>query len=325
MEISYYGFVVVLGILFSINDRPIANTRLFFVIWLGIYIGLSIIVRGEFDSDIEVYASAMTSSSMAVYYLKEPVVWLGQRYLFNYLQDPYAVFVIFDIVAGVILFNALKMLRVPQYAYFAVLLFFPFILGMQNVYRQWVASILLLSSFSLIWKGKSDLKAYAFFAASVLAHNVAAVFMPLLFINKGRATGKSVWVLSFGISFAGIYFGSETKSSAHTGANLSYAYLMLLLLFLCLVAILDKGVIRKERKVEYKLIVGLTVLSSLGTAILSSAASERISMLCLLVLYPVLSVFFEERIKQRVPLRISFMILGFIPILFFQTSHFILG
>lgn len=324
MELLYYGFVALLGLLFSTKRRLIKDTKLFFVVWLTVYAGLSLIVRRQFDVDIEVYASLMSHTSLSLFYLKEPVVWLGQRYLFYYTQDTYTVFFIYDILVGVLLFKVFQNLRLPQYSFFAILIFFPFVLGMQNIYRQWVASILFLLSFSYLWAGKSTLKVYSYFALSFLSHNVAAIFFPLLFLKKKKALGKLAWFLGFFVSFAGIYFGADTKSSANTGANLSALYLALLLLLLGFVVLLDRGVIRRARKVEYKLIMGLFALSLCGTVFLASAGSERVSMFCLLIIYPFLSLLIEERFKQRVLMRIIFTVLGFIPMFMFSVSQFIM-
>ena len=67
-----------------------------------------------------------------------------------------------------------------------------------------------------------------------------------------------------------------------------------------MVPLLDRGVIRKLRTLEYKL------------------------LFLLLIAYPILVLLFEDRFKQKVIMRAIFSILGFIPMLLFGVSMFIL-
>ena len=118
MELICYLTIMVIGFLFSLNRDLIKHKTIFFVFWLFIYFTLSLIVRADYDFDINVYAKSMSFSSFSLYYLKEPVVWLGQRYLFVLINSTFVVFVIFDILIGILLFMSLRNFKVPQYAFF---------------------------------------------------------------------------------------------------------------------------------------------------------------------------------------------------------------
>lgn len=325
MELFTYLGLTSLSIFFSLKSNVIASSRIFFIFWIAAYTSLVLVVRNTFDGDINTYADTMSSTSLSIYYLKEPVVWLGQRYLFSWLHNPFFVFVICDLLAGLLLFCALKNFSLPQYAFFSVLIFFPFVLGMQNVYRQWVATILFLYCFSLVWGHTGGIKKNIVFLLSVMSHNVAAIFVPLLFIKKRQVLGKLMWYCSFLIAFIGIKLGADTKSSSESGADLTLAYLLLLTFFIMLVPLLDRGVIRTLRNFEYKLLLSLFLLSSFSMIILSSAGAERVAMFCMIVAYPILVLLFEDRFKQKVLTRTLFLLLGFIPIFLFGTSKFILG
>jgi hypothetical protein len=324
MELTAYLLVAFLSFFFSVKRKVVTNSSIFFFVWFSTYFALILIVRNKFDVDINTYANSMSFSSLKMYYLKEPVVWLGQRYLFGFTQDSHLVFVIFDVILGLVLYESLARFRVPQYAYFSFLIFFPFILGIQNVYRQWVATIIFLYCFSFVWSGNGGIKAYVLFAFSFLSHNVAAIFVPLLFINKRGLFGKLLWYSSFLISFIGIVVGADTKSSAETGADLSEVYLLLLIFFLMLIPLLDRGVIRKAKNLEYRLFFGLFILAVCATLVLSSTGAERVSMFCMMISYPILVNILEERFKQKIYLRLSFSVLGFAPMFFFGVSKFIL-
>ncbi|MFP3354170.1 hypothetical protein R0K04_22720, partial [Pseudoalteromonas sp. SIMBA_153] len=86
---------------------------------------MSFVIRyTAFDDDINTYADAMSSSSLAFYYLREPVVWIGQRFLFDLIGSQALVFIIFDFIALILLYKAFANYDLPQYAFFSILCFF---------------------------------------------------------------------------------------------------------------------------------------------------------------------------------------------------------
>ena len=330
MELFIYILVTFFGVLFSLKESLVKDPKLFFFIWFIVYFSLVFIVRNEFDSDINNYASAMNYSfeegfpvALSLHYIREPVIWLGQRYIYGLIENAFIVFIIYDFFLGIFLFKALKNFNLPKYSFFAVLTFFPFVLGMQNVYRQWVASIIFLYSFSFLWNEQKTFKAYTFFLLSLFSHNIGAAFAPILFIRNRKFFGKLAWILSFFVSLIVIYLGSEFKSPASTGKDLSFAYLFLLFFLLFTIYILDKGVFRKKRIFEYKLLLTLLIVSFFSMLLLSSAYVERISMFGLIIAYPILINLIEERFKQKEIVRITFTILGFLPMFLFPVTQFI--
>lgn len=325
MEVTVYLGIALLSIFFSVRRSVITNKFIFFTFWSVIYIALVLAVRETFDADIKNYAKSMSYTSMALYFIKEPVVWFGQRYLFYWFQNAYLVFIVTDLLVGFLLFRALENFKLPQFAFFSILIFFPFILGMQNIYRQWVATILFLYCFSFIWNHSGRIKRYVTFTLSVMSHNVSAIFVPLLFVKKSKFLDKLSWYGSLFIAFAGIYFGADMKSSGETGSDLTLAYTSLLAFFVMLFPLIDKGAILKKRTPEYKLLLFLFFLSGFSLIILSSAGAERVSMFCLMLAYPILVLQLDESFKQKVLLRSFFSLMGFIPILLFGASTFILG
>ena len=105
--------------------------------------------------------------------------------------------------------------------------------------------------------------------------------------------------------------------------SLRLAYLILLLFLLCAIMALDKCIILRLGSSIYKLSLSLFALAAFGALILSSAGSERVSMFCLLILFPILSFVLEESFRQKTPMRITFIMLGFIPMFTFPVSVFI--
>lgn len=330
MELSFYFIILLIGIFFSLNQFLIKKERYFFLIWFSIFFSLSLIVRENLLGDIGTYARAMDNPeykihASEIYYLKEPIVWFGQRFLYSIFQNPKLVFISTDISMGLILYFTLRNLKVPQYIYFAILIFFPFITGMQNIYRQWVSNIFFLYSFSLTWDSKINPKAFFSYILSILSHNVSSIFFPIFFIQKKRIYDNIFWIFTLFMSILGLYIGADINTPIESGADLSMAYIFLIFSFCLFLIILDNNIIKKLKFKEYKLIISLFAISIFSFIFIGSVATERISMFSLLIIYPTLSKIIEERIKQKFFLRISYMILGMVPIIIFPSTRIILN
>lgn len=323
MELIFYIATVFLSLIFSIRKKLIKGRYIFFSLFLFWVILNSVIVRTSgFDTDITNYSRAMSESSFSVYYLREPVVWIGQRLAYSILGNEVLVFIIFDIIAFLMLYQAFKNFSLPQYAFFSILCFFPFILGIQNVYRQWFSVVFILLSFSYL--NRSFIKRYLYFLGAGLAHNVAGLFLAPFLIASNKIAEKAFGFIYLLIMPLIISFASDTKSSANTGQNLVVAYLALLFLVAVFVIASSRFKIKLYEKSRY-IILATSVYSVLLSAlILTSTGSERTAMYCLILYYPYLVLVIEEKFKQSVFLRILLILGGFIPILLFGTREFLL-
>ena len=131
-----------------------------------------------------------------------------------------------------------------------------------------------------------------------MSHNAAAIFV-LLFIRNRHVFGKLIWYGSCLIALAGIKFGAGSKSSANTGSDLTLVYLLLITFIILMVPLLDRGVIRKLRTLEYKLLSLLLILSCCAVIFLSSAGAERISMFCLMIAYQFLFYYLKIGLSRK--------------------------
>ena len=111
-----------------------------------------------------------------------------------------------------------------------------------------------------------------------------------------------LWILALIISFLGVYYGANIKASHSTGADLRFLYLTLILFILLAVPIVDRGTIKRIRRNEYRFIITVIVISIFGLLRLSSASSERLSMFCLMILYPIITTLIEDRFKIASPI-----------------------
>lgn len=321
-ELMFYIGLILISIVFAFKAQPKLSNGVKLSLFLLVSMGLSAVVRlTNFDSDIAVYAEAMHFKIFSFYYLREPVVWLGQRAAFSLIESEVLVFMLFDFLVFSALYIAFSNYRLPFYAYFSFLCFFPFILGMQNVYRQWVSAILCLLAFSFIHR--SYFNRYLVFLLAGLSHNVAGVFTSGFFLLSKSKIEKLAGMFFLVITPAIVFFASDYKSAASTGQNLVLAYLGLLIFIAVFMVLSSRLKVRFFERPSY-LVIGVGIYVSLFSAVfLTSTGAERIAMYSLMLTYPHLISFFEWHYAQRFMFRILFIICGFFPILIFGTRAFL--
>lgn len=320
MELISYATILALAVGFSYRTNPINNTATFYGLATACFLALSLIVRfGGFDADIITYASEMHSSGMQLYYLREPVVWLGHRVLLQLLGSEAAVFVVTDMLCFAAVAAAHRNLRLPQYALFALIVFFPFIMGMQNIYRQWVGACLALYAFSIA--DRHLVRSMLVFGLALASHNVAALFFPIVFSRARREISLSLFVAGLVAAPLALYFGAGSKSSANTGLSLELLHLAVIVavsLFICVPK--GKEWVRSEL-VACAYAIFLMICSII---ILSSAGAERVSLSILMLLFPSLVLAVDIRFSGMPLMRALFSVAGFAPVLLFGVRRFIL-
>lgn len=323
MELALYLATVFLSLIFSVKRKLVISNYSFFLFFLFWAVLSSVVIRSSgFDTDIINYSRAMSESSFSFYSLREPVVWIGQRLAYNLLESEILVFILFDIIAFLIIYRAFRNFNLPQYAFFSILCFFPFILGVQNVYRQWFSVALILLSFSYL--NRSFIKRYFYFLAAGLSHNVAGLFLASFLTASNKRAEKIFGFIYLLIMPLIISLASDTKSSANTGQNLVVAYLALLFLVSIFVIASSRFKIKLFEKSRYTILATSLYSVLLSALILTSTGAERTAMYCLILYYPYLVLVIEDKFKQSVVLRVLLILGGFIPILLFGTREFLL-
>ncbi len=292
-----------------------------------VYLSLSVVVRlSGYDSDIQTYMGAMDFDSYSFYYLKEPVVWIGQRFLYDMLGSKFVVFLVFDAVGGFFVFAALTRINVPQYLYFSILLFFPFVMGFQNVYRQWLSMCIFLFAFGTVYQKHYRLAPviFIYFPIAVASHNVSAVFFSLIVLLKRSQMFK---VLSLVILLAlpvALVFFEGTKSSANTGLDLSLLYVFSILVFSIFMFLINRRCVNASKGINFVVCVYILVVALFSWFFLSSTSSERVSMFGLMVVYVLLAKDIDLRVKQKFISRVCVSSCGFFPLFVFGTRSFII-
>lgn len=176
-EIFLFILLFLFAIFLCFNSCPIT---LYKVLSFCLFISFSAVTRfSGFDIDMQTYSIALKSDSYSIYYLKEPVYWFFSRIIFWVLQSEELTFVFFDIISFYLIFKSKELLKMPQYFPYLLILFFPMVMGLNNVYRQYLSVTFFIYFFSVVFSSASMTKKVVFFALSALTHNVAFLFSPV--------------------------------------------------------------------------------------------------------------------------------------------------
>jgi hypothetical protein len=224
-------------VLISIGSFGVLVNKINFIkfLYIPVFVVFILVIRySGFESDIVAYARYMHNFSS--YMIKEVAFYGMITILYDFLENEIFVFVFIDI-----LFLILIILNIKQYDNRASLIFipiltlsFPFIMGMENIYRQFLGSIVLILSYSI--RQKSETKSNILFIVSVYFHSSLILFLPLLVLVKFFKFNFSSRLFIFTtimiiliVLLTGILHGviSGGGSNVSSGLNLSYFYYIL--------------------------------------------------------------------------------------------------
>lgn len=135
---------------------------------------------------------------------------------------------------------ALNLIKVSQYVYFS------FFAGFQNVYRQLASEILFLLALSILLKLRKIPKILSLL--SILAHNVAALYMFLILFWSKIKIFKILSLLFLIFLPLFIYVASSSKSSSSAGLNLEWIYVFLFFSSILLVLLVNNFLINEKNK-----------------------------------------------------------------------------
>jgi len=224
----------------SIGSIGVLVNKINFIkfLYIPVFVVFILVIRGSgFDSDIVAYARYMHNFSS--YMIKEVAFYGMITTLYGFLDNEIFVFVFIDILFLILIILNIKTIK--QYDNRASLIFiplltlsFPFIMGMENIYRQFLGSIVLILSYSM--RQKSETKSNVLFIVSVYFHSSLILFLPLLVLVKffkfnfsSRLFIFTTIMIILVALLTGILHGviSGGKSNVSSGLNLSYFYYIL--------------------------------------------------------------------------------------------------
>ncbi|WP_408642296.1 EpsG family protein [Salinivibrio kushneri] len=323
MTNELFLFIVILFIGLFFCFYKLNNDRVYFGFTLTLFVVFSIVTRfSGFDIDMHTYANALQYSSMSVYYLKEPVYWLSSRYVYSVLDSPELTFLFFDFLSILIILKSSKKLDLPQYFPYLFLLFFPTVMGFNNIFRQFLSSVILLYSWSIILSEGRTKKTFIVFLMSGFTHNAAFLFAPLITVFKGSLKSNLIkfFAFSFGILLA-LPWAINTKSFSDTGSVPVEAFIMVVFLFYLLQLLTNRFLLIGFQARFFAFLNYLLFLLILSSITMGSAQSKRIGMFVLvLILVPSVRLI-EDKFKHKTLVRVIFYIVIVMPTLLFSSSR----
>jgi hypothetical protein len=327
IELLVYLYLVLLALLFAILKL---NILIFNIFTFANLICFSIVVRSiGFDADMGNYAQYLSYKSFSIYYIKEPVYWIGSRFIFEWTDSAFFVFVFYDVIFYIALLYTSTKLKLPKYFPYLVILFFPTVLGMQNVFRQFIASGFLFVLLALIFSQKEHTfksKVFILLIAS-LSHNSALLFAPIIFIKKSNSKVSLLFIITAIFIFMLLPVAAGTKSDSNTGDVPPFLYLVIytcmLLTYLGVMKFNFKKFPLIYNQYFYMLIYfWFLILLSIFT--LGGAQSKRLGMLSLLLsLIPLVSLI-ELRFRPKLLARLLFIFVLVLPTLVFHNARSLL-
>ena len=344
MELLIYLFAYLFTLFFIFFPKLITG-KAFFIFWYSFSVCLSIIIRSsigiEDSADIDGYIVNMQSENIIPYFLREPIFWFGIRFLYGILGSGIYVFILLDALLFLLIyfgFNLCRRAFYPKlntsnlhYLYFAVFLFFPYVMGMHNIYRQIFATAVFVVSIGLIGNGKT-LKGYFTSLIAVLIHNPVAFFLPLLIMSMKKSSYKYfafivlALMLSFfqaiqqsGSSLLYAYFLREDSLSI--GDNIAYLYLVSLFVILGIVLLFEFQIKEKSDSFFVSMLLISTILYTYTAFLFGSEQSQRFVFYIFAILFPFFGFYFESRFKPIILSRLIFFHVALAPlILIYNTS-----
>lgn len=324
-EFLFFISLIFFGVIFA--TVKVGDT-FYYLFSLAIFTAYSFIVRDAgFDADIGNYKQYLEIKSFSIYYLKEPFYWLGSRFIYEYSDSAMLVFILYDFLFFVIILAVTHKLGLPKYFPYAVIVFFPSVLGMQNVFRQFIASGFLLLFLSYVMTGAGYVKKGLVLLFAILTHNVAALFFPLIFIKPHTRKLPAFFVLSGLAILILLPFAAGTKSHSNTGDLPPYLYFiilaMLVSLYLCVLKL--RVSLFSPQYTGYLWIMLYTLaLVLLAMFVTGEAQAKRLGMLSMLLTLVPLTNVIDLRFKNKLLVRIIFLLVLAAPTLIFGNARVLL-
>ncbi|PBN47935.1 EpsG family protein [Capnocytophaga sputigena] len=289
LELFAYIILCLLSLFFAYKEGKFSNMKSLSRKIFAFIIGATwfVIIRlSGFDIDINTYVEYLGNNieilliKDSFYFLREFVFWgifIGGYII---LQDKILILLSIDIIVLYFLIKTIINFRLPFYSFFLLLCFFPNLMGYENVYRQYIATILTLYAISIAYKNsfpirKKEFKSYIFIIIAGLCHNVAFLFFPLLFLLKKRF--KLGIFLSL-IIFIALPMLSSSKSEGETG-EVPVGFFLIITTILYIFYLIINSFRLTKTNIYFLSFVFILITESI--IVLTGVASKRIVMFAL--------------------------------------------
>lgn len=234
MSYEYIAYIVLslLTLVFAVNDYRKASFKRDFLVFVVLVV-LSLVVRANPHSDMLVYIESMRVGFREMlstpYYLKNILFWGTNSLFYAAGISPYVILFVWDVVSFVLMIRIRKNIGLPYY--FIPLFYVSFIgvFDLQNIYRQYIASVFLLyilsASYSKQWKF------FALLMVAALIHSGSLMFVGTVWIASQQ---KKVPGYLYSLMLAVMVVLSPklfaTDYLENTGSNSNILYLLTIIL-----------------------------------------------------------------------------------------------
>ena len=340
MELLIYLLAYLLTVWFIFFPKSLSK-KPFFIFWYIFSICLSLIIRSSIgvteSADIDGYIINMTADEIIPYFLREPIFWFGIRFLYDIFGSGVVVFVILDSLLFILIYYGFYLCQKAfysnisksnmNYLYFAALLFFPYVMGMHNIYRQIIATAIFIIVIGLVGN-KKTFRGYITSLIAVLIHNPVAFFLPVLVMTMKNNLYKysSFIVLGLIILFLQALNQIDTpflarEDSIEIGKNIPYLYLISLYVILGFVLLTELNTKDKVNSYFLSILIISTVFYTYSTFTFSSEQSQRFIFYIFGLLFPFFGFYLETRFKPVILSRLIFFHVSLAPlILIYNTT-----
>lgn len=316
MTLFMYCFLCIMALFFTFIKK---KSFLHYIFVFFCLVGWSIVARfNSIQQDFIVYSETMTYSwdfYKTFYVLREPVYWITSKILYEFFKDPIFVYIIWDAVVFTFLTYICYKKDIKPYFILVFILFFPNVMGFLNIYRQYISTVFLFISFLLVYE--SHLKSKFFYLSSFLTHNVGAIFLPLIFVEKKFLQIKFIFASI--ISIVAMIYLSNSKSEMDTGETSPILFFAVICIGVLIFLSLNKLVLYKKNIDLYYVNMHGIFISLFSVLFLSDAPAKRVCMITLIFLLYSIYWFIEDNKKNILIFRFSLVFVSIIPTFMFPS------
>lgn len=338
LELAGYLLICGLTVFATFSTRNVLSILLIYISVVGYMMAVRF---AGYDYDMYLYARMLDApldfSLDNIYYVREFIFWFGLPNIYKFTQSQQWTFIVTDFIWVSMLFYALLNKRnsskIPLFCVPFMVVFFPLLMGYENIYRQFLASIVVMFAF---YGFRNKYIIYCLGLAALFIHNSAVIYLPLLYLYSARSvspTGKLnffqliMFAFSFLIMVGGIYYSSLgdselSKSSNSTGISLGPAYAALFMAFFVTAIFMARFRV-KVLLGEYGYIVYSFFCFLLIWPVLGGAQGERVGMMLLIIIVPMFVMHIDSIFKEptlRMAVRLLFVLLGMMPTFMFPSA-----
>jgi|GEM_PF-6397874 len=180
-----------------------------------------------FDADMVNYSHYIQVPLLSLFdeirYLKEPAFWFSIVAFNKISPSVLLTFIVYDYIFLIIMLYALRCINNSYFCILFMLLFFPFFLGFQNIYRQFLGGALFILSLSMLSPGKSKSGSLVLVCLSIMFHNVYGLLIPAYVVLRYRRYGIGLGVI-LALCITVIIFLLPVRHHENTGLRLELIY-----------------------------------------------------------------------------------------------------